>query len=399
MKYGRYEIVKEIGRGSMGVVFEAYDPNIERPVALKVLREDRVTNQAFVERFIKEAKAIGRLSHPNIVTVYDVGQDHGTIYIAMEFLTGTPLNKIIEKKGFSVEETIDLGIQIAEVLDRANKKGIVHRDIKPSNIILMEDGQVKITDFGIAHIEDSSSPQLTQVGEILGTPTYMAPEQVTGGHVDGRADIFSLGCILYELITGQRPFGGSSLTAVLRSVTQDNPEEPVNINPQIPEALSSIIMKCLKKNPNERFQTGGATLKALKDCLQEKEVPVPEPFLFEVNNKSKKFYLKILMSIILICIVGGVILLITPKKKLPPILPKSIAPIGEKAILTVKSVPNGADIFVDGQFKGKAPQNIEMPLGKHEVKLTLSKYYDWEAQIQLKEQGEFPLDVELVPIE
>jgi serine/threonine-protein kinase len=399
MKYGRYEIVKEIGRGSMGVVFEAYDPDIDRSVALKVLRQDRVTSQAFVGRFLKEAKAIGRLSHSNIVTVYDVGQDHGTIYIAMEFLAGTPLDKVIEKKRFSIEEIIDLGVQIAEILDRANQKGIVHRDIKPSNIILMSEGHVKITDFGIAHIEDPSSPQLTQAGEILGTPAYMAPEQVTGGHVDGRVDIFSLGCILYELTTGQRPFGGSNLTAVLRSVTQDNPPEPVNTNPQIPEALSNIIMKCLKKNPNDRFQTGRATLNALKDCIREKEAPVPKPPVPVMKKKSKKPGLVILMSLILIGIIGGLsYYFLIPENKLPPIQPTPIAPI-VKAILNVESMPNGADIFVDGQFKGKAPQDIELPLGKHEVRLTLSNYYDWEAQVQLEEKRELPLIVRLIPIE
>lgn len=397
MKYGRYEIVREIGKGSMGVVFEAYDPDIDRSVALKVLRQDRVTSQAFVERFLKEAKAIGRLSHSNIVTVYDIGQDHGTIYIAMEFLAGSPLNKVIEKKRFSIEEIINLGVQIAEILDRANQKGIVHRDIKPNNIIIMQDGQVKITDFGIAHIEDPSSPQLTQAGEILGTPAYMAPEQVMGGHVDGRADIFSLGCILYELTTGKGPFGGANLTAVLRSVTQDNPPEPIKINPQIPEALSHIIMKCLKKNPDERFRTGGImlnALNALKDRLREKEAPVPKPPVPPVvKKKSKKPIPVILMLVILIGIIGGLsYYFLIPE----PELPTNISP---KAILNVKSMPDGADIFVDGQLKGKAPQDIELPLGKHEVRLTLTNYYDWEAQVQLEEKGELPLVVRLIPIE
>jgi len=184
MKYGRYEIIKELGRGAMGLVYQAHDPEIDRLIALKVLREDRLTSAAFVQRFLKEARAIGRLSHPRIVTVYDVGQDHGTIYIAMELLQGEPLNALLEKKKFSPEEITNLGIQVAETLDYAHQKGIVHRDIKPSNILVQPDGQIKITDFGIAHIEDPEASIQTQAGEILGTPAYMSPEQVRGQPAD-----------------------------------------------------------------------------------------------------------------------------------------------------------------------------------------------------------------------
>ena len=195
MKYGRYEIVGELGKGSMGVIYKAHDPQIDRVIALKVLRHDRVTSEEFVKRFYKEAKAIGRLSHSAIVTIYDVGQDKGTIYIAMEFLEGPSFDGIIQERRLSPEEIVDLGAQVAEALDYAHQQGIVHRDIKPANIILTPTGQVKITDFGIARIEDPSAPQQTQAGEILGTPSYMSPEQVMGQPVDGRSDLYSLGVI------------------------------------------------------------------------------------------------------------------------------------------------------------------------------------------------------------
>jgi len=152
--YGRYEIIEELGKGSMGVVYRAYDPQIDRAVALKVLREDRVTSEDFVQRFLKEAKAIGRLSHPNIVTIYDVGEDHGTIFIAMELLEGTPLHRVARERELSPTEIIRLGAQLAETLGYAHQKGIVHRDVKPSNVLLLANGQMKITDFGIAHMED-----------------------------------------------------------------------------------------------------------------------------------------------------------------------------------------------------------------------------------------------------
>jgi serine/threonine protein kinase len=198
MNYGRYQIVSEVGKGSMGVVYKAHDPQIDRPLALKVLRPDRITSEEFVRRFLKEAQAIGRLSHANIVTVYDVGQDHGTIFIAMELLTGKTLKDAMAERKLTAQEIIHIGVQVAEALDYAHRKGIVHRDIKPSNIILTSDGPTKLTDFGIARIEDPAAHQQTQAGEILGTPVYMSPEQVMGRPVDGRSDLYSLGVILYS---------------------------------------------------------------------------------------------------------------------------------------------------------------------------------------------------------
>lgn len=164
MKYGRYEIIEELGKGSMGVVYKAYDPQIDRAIALKVLREDRVTSEAFVQRFQKEAKAIGRLSHPNIVTIYDVGEDHGTIFIAMELLEGIPLPRVLQERELTSQEIVRPGVQIAETLGYAHQRGIVHRDVKPSNILLQKNRKIKITDFGIAHIEDPSALVQTQAG-------------------------------------------------------------------------------------------------------------------------------------------------------------------------------------------------------------------------------------------
>ncbi|MBW2591464.1 MAG: serine/threonine protein kinase, partial [Deltaproteobacteria bacterium] len=237
MKYGRYEIIKELGRGAMGVVYQAHDPRIDRLVALKVLRPDRVTSQDFVQRFLKEAKAIGRLSHANIVTVYDVGQDHETIYIAMEFLEGRPLNEVVREKPPAVKDVINIGLQVAEALNYAHARGIIHRDIKPSNIILDDEGRIKITDFGIARIEDPEATQQTQAGEILGTPVYMSPEQVMGKTVDGRSDLYSLGIILYELTTGQRPFSGENIAVIFRAITQDIPSVPQTADGNLPPAF------------------------------------------------------------------------------------------------------------------------------------------------------------------
>jgi serine/threonine protein kinase len=376
----------------MGVVYQAHDPQIDRFVALKVLRQDRLTSEAFVQRFLKEAKAIGRLSHPNIVTVYDAGEDQGTVYIAMEFLEGEPLNKVTEGKRWSLKEIVNLAIQVAETLDYAHKKGIVHRDIKPSNIIVQATGQIKITDFGIAHIEDPSASVQTQAGEILGTPAYMSPEQVMSRPVNGRSDLFSLGIILYELGAGKRPFGGENLAAIFNAITQDSPVPPAKINPAISPHLSQIIMKCLNKKPEERFETGRALVEALKNCLPE-EAPAPA-IAPTTRKKPKNIFFLIIFMVILSGIIGGIsYYFIIPKPDSSTVTEKV-----KSTFLKVESSPEGAQVFVDGMFKGRAPIKLGLPIGKHEVRLTLPDHYDWEAQVQLSEESETPLSVRLIPI-
>lgn len=275
MHYGRYQIIKEVGRGSMGVVFQCRDPHIDRLVAVKVLRRDRVDSHAFVRRFLKEAKVIGRLTHPNIVAIYDVGEEQETVYIAMEFLEGEPLSEVMRGRLFFSAEVVALGVQLAEALDYAHQKGVVHRDVKPSNIVLQADGQVKITDFGIAHVDDASATLQTQAGEIIGTPAYMSPEQVLSKPVDGRSDLFSLGIILYELTTGRRPFGGESksLVTVFNDIVETTPPEPIASDPDLPGELSRLIMKALQKDPAKRFQTGREFSEALKGTVAPPQAP------------------------------------------------------------------------------------------------------------------------------
>jgi serine/threonine-protein kinase len=256
----------------MGVVYQALDPKIDRMIALKVLRQDRMASEEIVRRFLKEAKAIGRLTHPHIVTVYDIGEEEGTVYIAMEFIEGISLAEYCQGRPLDLRDMITIGIQLAETLDFAHQRGVIHRDIKPSNIIVQKDGKIKITDFGIAHIEDTSGTLQTQIGEILGTPAYMSPEQVSGQPVDGRSDIFSLGIILYELSTGQRPFGdrNTGFMLIFNEILKSTPQEPLMVNPSIPKSFSRVIEKALEKEPGKRFQTGNNFAEALKECLNEK---------------------------------------------------------------------------------------------------------------------------------
>src|SRR5438034_2294445 len=260
---GKYEIRRELGRGAMGVVYEGYDPSIKRVVALKTIRADQLAGgdlAAVIARFRREAQAAGRLNHPNIVSIYDFGEDGGIWYIAMEFVKGRELKECFEtNERFRIADIVRIMSQILNALDYSHRQGVIHRDIKPANIFLLSDGSVKVADFGIAHIESSS---LTQVGTVLGTPSYMSPEQIVGLPVDGRSDLFSAGVILYQFLTGERPFSGTS-TSTMRKVLEENPLPPSRFNVQAPPAMDAVVRKALAKRPEERFQSAGEFAAAL----------------------------------------------------------------------------------------------------------------------------------------
>jgi eukaryotic-like serine/threonine-protein kinase len=392
-KYGRYRILKELGKGTMGVVYQAHDPQIDRLVALKVLRPDRVTSEAFVARFLKEARAIGRLSHPHIVTIYDAGEDQGTIYIAMEYLEGEPFNDVLRSGRLSVPQCVELARQIAETLDYAHRQGIVHRDIKPSNIILSPDKRVKLTDFGIARIEEAASGQQTQVGEILGTPVYMSPEQVMGQTVDGRSDLFSLGVILYEMIVGRKPFSGNTIAAIFRSITQDVPESPANADPFLPKALSDLIMKSLAKPAGERFQTGAQMAAALAAVLPVEPIPAVPQESDTARPKPKPLMVAAMVLLVSLSAgVGGYYFFVKPPAQ------STVTQTEQMATLKVHSEPDGAQVFVNNGLKGSTPLDIPLSVGKYELRLSMPGYLEWEAQVDLDAAEETPLNVRMWPL-
>lgn len=269
---GRYKIERRIGQGAMADVFLAYDDHIDRPLAIKILKKEFRSNTEYVTRFLQESRAAGVMSHPHIVTIYDVGKADGFPYIAMELLNGTPLDTIIEKRGkLPAEEVIKLGRQLASALQYAHDNGIVHRDIKPSNIMVSDDGEnTKLLDFGIARLVDAdrkatqASYAQTQVGQVLGTPRYMSPEQALGLPLDPRTDLFSLGAVLYEAATGHCAFDGETLVTLALRITQSTPEPIERLVSDCPEGLSFIINKLLSKNADERFPDGASLAKALK---------------------------------------------------------------------------------------------------------------------------------------
>ena len=247
-KIGRYEIRGELGRGAMGIVYRAYDPNIGREVALKTIHLDMQDAEA-VERFRREAKTAGILSHPNIVMIYDAGEDNGLFYIAMELVEGETLQEIMARGLLPVEQVISIVEQIAAGLEYAHTRKVVHRDIKPANIMLTE-GQVKVTDFGLAKVTSSMAAST----KVVGTPSYMSPEQITSGSLDGRSDIFSLGAMAYEMLTGVRPFQGDNIPAVMFKVMREEPAPPAVLNPAIHPGLNYIVVKALAKEPAQRYQ-------------------------------------------------------------------------------------------------------------------------------------------------
>jgi tetratricopeptide (TPR) repeat protein len=271
---GRYEIIGEIGSGGMGLVYKGRDPKIDRLVALKVIRspvlaEDKGKSNA-IQRFYNEARAAGKLSHPCIVTVFEIGEETlvdgtVTIFIAMEFLDGKGLDWHIKKETYStLEQKVGIIKKIAEAVDYAHKRGVIHRDLKPSNILMVDDTP-KITDFGLAKMADTS---MTLSGAVMGTPSYMSPEQIYGKPADHRSDIFSLTVMLYELLTGEKPFPGSNVTTIMYKVINDEPAAPTTLSPGLPPLFNSIIQKGLSKNPEDRFQSAADFMKALNAVLE-----------------------------------------------------------------------------------------------------------------------------------
>jgi serine/threonine-protein kinase len=266
---GRYEILDELGRGAMGSVYRAKDPAMGRTVAVKTILPAILTSddgKEFRERFYREARAAGALAHPGIVPMFDVGEHEGIPFMVMEYVSGQTLAQSMRQGGLAtLDRVCEIGHQLAEALAYAHRNGIVHRDIKPTNVLLTSREvygveRAKITDFGVAKL---TAGEMTTTGKMVGTPAFMPPEQFTGAPIDGRTDIFSLGVILYWMTTGEQPFAGETMTSVSYKVVHTDPIPPSKLNPSIPAALEAVILKCLAKNPADRFQTGDDLARAL----------------------------------------------------------------------------------------------------------------------------------------
>ncbi len=268
---GRYLVKSRLGRGGMATVYRASDPQIGREVAIKFLHSSLSEDDECRMRFLREARAAGGLSHPNIVVVHDVGEIDGRPYMAMELIDGAPLSDTLEKtRQLPLRDVVVMGLQLARALEYAHARGVVHRDIKPGNIMLLRDGQtIKVADFGIAAMDDGSGEQRTMVGAVMGTPQYMSPEQTRGERVDGRSDLFSAGIVLYQMLAGERPFRGESLVAVATKIASEDPPPLSQKRPDLPSSLRRLVDRCLAKQPAQRYQTGKELADALLKVLTE----------------------------------------------------------------------------------------------------------------------------------
>jgi|GEM_PF-2219307 serine/threonine protein kinase len=268
LNIGKYEVLEKIGEGGFGIVYRGRDPMLEREVAIKVLKSDAATSPDFVERFRREARMAASLRHPNIATVIEVGENEGRYYLVMGYLSGGPLSELLQRgKPLSLARAVDLLKPIADALDHAHSKGIIHRDVKPSNILLDEDGQPVLTDFGLVKslVEDS----ITSSGVTLGTKKYMAPEQIQGQKPGTAIDIYALGIVAYELFVGQVPFDGTTTFEIQKKHVDEPPPDPCTINPALPRTIANDLLKALEKDPKNRYTSAGQFIQAIEEHVDE----------------------------------------------------------------------------------------------------------------------------------
>ena len=369
---GKYELRHQIGRGAMGIVYEAFDTVIERAVALKMLRTDVYAPEQLADvraRFKREAHSAGRLSHPNIVTIFDYGEHDGVPYIAMDLMTGEELSRSLEAGArMALPQVVRVAEQLLAALTYAHEAGVVHRDLKPSNVFVLRDGTIKVVDFGLARIESS---QLTETGAVLGTPAYMSPEQFLGLPVDARSDLFSVGVILYQMLTGDRPFTGSP-TTIMQKVLRQDPVEPSVLNPTLSAAWDDLVKRALAKKPDDRLHSARQFAEYARLVFEGKPLPglgpsadatvvidatvrlaPPQP-----ARKSKLPLIAAASVAIVALIAGGVALLYRPKETPPAPPPVAAAPVAapeKPAVVLEKPAPKPKARKVEKTTQAKAP--------------------------------------------
>jgi serine/threonine protein kinase len=376
-QFGAYHIVGPLGAGGMASVYKAYQPGIDRYVALKVLPRQFANDPQFFGRFEQEAKVLAKLQHPHILSVYDYGQAEGYTYIVMPFVESGDLADILRGKRLSLTEIGQIISQVGDALDYAHAQGVVHRDVKPSNILVDKRGNCLLTDFGIAKILEGSTDSLTVTGGVIGTPSYMSPEQGMGKKLDGRSDIYALGIILYQMVTGEVPFKAETPMAVMIKHINDPLLSPRDLNADIPQAIERVTLKALAKQPEDRHETAGEMVKALQQAVTEsastnKMAPVPEtlqvtslsqtaaepkPLPDRVNQtvppaSTQKNVTPLMLwgavgatAVLLLGIIAGVLFLRQPPGGPPP------PPPGQDSAAPVQNLPSpsGQDAAAPGQ--------------------------------------------------
>src|SRR3954466_10333471 len=273
---GRYNLERTLGKGAMGVVYEGVDPRLGRRVAIKTILKshlDADTAKEYSMRFVREAQAVARLNHPHVVQVFDFGEEGDIAYLVMEFIKGKELKAFFDaNERFDLKEAVRIMGELCDALDFAHAAGIIHRDIKPANVMIDAQGRTKLTDFGVARVQDSdkTSVERTQAGTMVGTPAYMSPEQITGGNIDKRTDVFSAGIILYQFLTGEKPFTGSGAWTIAKKIIQEEPPLPSSLNNAVTPLFDAVVNRALAKNPDQRFQSARDLSVSLKRAIEGK---------------------------------------------------------------------------------------------------------------------------------
>lgn len=398
---GRYRLAGKLGEGAMGVVYRGFDPLLERTVAVKTIKLDLSPAERadFEKRFFQEAKSAARLSHPNIVTVFDAGEAGEVAYIAMEFLEGDDLRQLMANGPLAEDRAADIVAAVAEGLAYAHREGVVHRDVKPANIMVLTNGGVKLADFGIAHLQTGAK---TQTGTLLGTPKYMSPEQISGQPVDGRADIFSLGVVLYQLLTGAVPFDGEAMAAVMYQVLHRPALPPTRHVESLHPGFAYILSRALAKKPEDRYQTASefaADLRRYRKLGRNEPRPWPagglgDPDACPAFGESgtgpaiaaapkppgvRRWWP--------LAAAGGFLLLgLAGYLVSRPAAPPPAAESSATATLSLAVTPWG-EVFVDGASRGISPPLLELPLppGKHRIEIRNEGAKPFRQDIVLKE--------------
>jgi serine/threonine-protein kinase len=423
---GRYEILSELGRGAMGIVYLAKDPKIDRTVAIKSLHPGLFEqDKTAKDRFQQEVHALGRLIHQNIVSIFDTGEDPktGNPYIVTEYVAGMSLaERLKEGPPLSIEQACRIGAQLCSALDFAHEKRIVHRDIKPGNILVSPDLQtVKLTDFGIARLEGGG---VTQTGQLVGTPRYMSPEQCRAEAIDGRSDLFSVGAVLYEMVTGQKAFPANEVTAALLQVMKDTPLAPTSVSQEVPQALSDVIMKALQKSPLDRFMSGKEMAEVILTQASVSPVPysptvnhpiqvettwVPPPEVAANNREGRWIKPVVAMGVVLMVAGwGGWKWYDAQPRPTPPFEErigeeKTTSPPAQEApnraivtgALNLSTTPDGAKVVIDGKEYGMTPLTVELPAGSHDLEVAKPGYHLLEATLEVVSNETIPMDLTL----
>jgi serine/threonine protein kinase len=435
---GQYRITEQIGEGGMATVYKAYQPSLDRFVAIKVLAALHARTPGFKERFFREAKAVAQLSHPNILPVYDVGMENDICYLVMKCIVGCSMRDLMGDK-MELRQVCRYIDQVSGALDHAHERGIIHRDIKSHNLLL-EGEWVFLMDFGIAKIMEASTV-LTSAGELMGTPCYMSPEQASGKPVDHRTDIYSLGIVLYEMITGTVPFKGETPYGVIYKHIHEALPLPRNFRPDLPEIVERVVLKALAKSPDQRYDSAGRLAEALREAVasttptvaqkspqassspqddastrtllksppaQETEpmIPPPGPTVAEESGSPpRRSRPAVLITASVLLILAGALAavlyhggLLRVPGPAPDQARRETPTPARSATLQVESTPPAAAIHVDGVHRGVTPTVLDLPPGDHRVRLELAGFDVWEDRVQLVEGGKYPIRVDLKPV-